>query len=161
VLLSLCAAVAENGVIGRKGGLPWSLPDEMAHFVRTTRGKPVIMGRRTFESFDKALRQRLNVVLSRDSSYVAPNATVVPDLAAAIVLVGDVPEAVVIGGAQIYAQALPHAGRMYLTTVHGRPEGDTFFPAFDASQWQRTVLQEHPADARHEFAFTICQLDRK
>lgn len=160
-MLSLIAAVAENGVIGAKGALPWRLPDELAHFKRTTLGKPVLMGRRTFESLGRALSGRTNVVVSRARDFTAPGALVARDLDAALALVADAPEVVVIGGAALYAEALPRAQRIYLTRVHARPDGDVHFPELDPADWRESLVLEHPADARHAFAFSILQLDRK
>jgi dihydrofolate reductase len=159
-VLALIAAVAENGVIGAKGGLPWRLPDEMAHFKRTTLGKPVLMGRRTFASLGRALPGRTNVVLSRDPGFAAPDALVARDLDAALALVRGAPEVMVIGGAALYAEALPRADRIYLTRVRARPEGDVFFPKLEPGDWRETLLSEHPADARHGHAFAVFQLDR-
>ena len=159
-MLALIAAVAENGVIGAKGGLPWRLPDEMAHFKRTTLGKPVLMGRRTFVSLGRALPGRTNVVLSRDPGFAAPDAQVARDLDAALALVRAAPEVMVIGGAAVYAEALPRAERIYLTRVRARPEGDVFFPKLEPGEWRETTLTEHPADARHAHAYAIVRLDR-
>jgi len=159
-VLALIAAVAENGVIGAKGGLPWRLPDEMAHFKRTTLGKPVLMGRRTFVSLGRALPGRTNVVLSRDPGFAAPDAQVARDLDAALALVRAAPEVMVIGGAAVYAEALPRAERIYLTRVRARPEGDVFFPKLEPGEWRETTLTEHPADARHAHAYAIVRLDR-
>jgi dihydrofolate reductase len=158
--LSLIAAVAENGVIGVKGGLPWRLPDELAHFKRTTLGKPVLMGRRTFESLPRALPGRTNVVLSRASHFRAPGALVARDLDTALALVADAPEVVVIGGAALYAEALPRARRIYLTRVRARPEGDVFFPPLAQGDWRESLVIEHPADERHAHAFAVYQLER-
>jgi len=160
-VLSLIAAVAENGVIGAKGGLPWRLPDELAHFKRTTLGKPVVMGRRTFVSLGRALPGRTNVVLSRARDFAAAGAEVARDLDAALALLAGAPEVVVIGGAAVYAESLPRAERIYLTRVHGRPEGDVFFPELDPKDWRESLLLEHPADARHAFAFSIYALERR
>jgi len=159
-VLSLIAAVAENGVIGAKGALPWRLPDELAHFKRTTLGKPVVMGRRTFESLRRALSGRTNVVLSRKSDFAAPGALVARDLDTALALVADAPEVVVIGGAALYAEALPRAQRIYLTRVRARPTGDVFFPALAPTEWRESLVFEHPADERHAHAFAVYQLER-
>ena len=160
-MLALIAAVAENGVIGAKGGLPWRLPDELAHFKRTTLGKPVVMGRRTFASLGRALPGRTNLVLSRDPDFAAPGARVARDLDAALALAGDAPEIVVIGGAAVFADALPRAQRIYLTRVRARPEGEVFFPALEPSDWRETLLFEHPADPRHAHAFAAFLLERR
>jgi dihydrofolate reductase len=160
-VLALIAAVAENGVIGAKGALPWRLPDELAHFKRATLGKPVLMGRRTFASLARALPGRTNVVLSRAPGYAAEGALVARDLERALELVASAPEVVVIGGAALYAEALPRAQRIYLTRVHARPEGDVRFPELDPADWHESLVLEHPADARHAHAFSIFELERK
>lgn len=159
-MLALIAAVAENGVIGAKGGLPWHLPDELAHFKETTLGKPVLMGRRTFVSLGRALPGRTNVVLSRDPSFAAPGAQVARDLDTALALARSAPEVMVIGGAALYAEALPRAQRIYLTRVRARPEGDVFFPKLEPGEWRETLLAEHAADARHTHAYAVFRLDR-
>jgi len=161
-MLSLIAAVAENGVIGNKGALPWRLPDEMAHFRRTTLGKPVVMGRRTFESLRRPLPRRLNVVVTRNPDFAAPpNVKLARSLDQALVLAAEAPEVVVIGGAAVYAEALPATRRIYLTRVYTRPAGDVYFPALKASEWHESLVLEHPADMNHLYAFSIFQLDRK
>lgn len=160
-MLALIAAVAENGVIGANGALPWRLPDELAHFKRATLGKPVLMGRRTFASLARALPGRTNVVLSRAPGFAAEGALVARDLERALELVAGAPEVVVIGGAALYAEALPRAQRIYLTRVHARPEGDVRFPELDPADWRESLVLEHPADARHAHAFSIFELERR
>jgi len=159
-VLSLVAAVAENRVIGRGGGLPWRLPDELAHFKRTTLGKPVLMGRHTFVSLGRPLPGRRNVVLSRRPGFAAAGAEIAPDLAAALALVASAPEAMVIGGAALYREALPRAGRIYLTRVYASPAGDVCFPQLDLAEWRETLVAEHAADDRHAHAFSIWLLER-
>ena len=159
-MLSLIAAVAEYGVIGRGGALPWRLPDELSHFKRTTLGKPVLMGRRTFVSLGRPLAGRRNVVLSRSPGFVPTGAELAPDLDAALALVAGAPEVVVIGGAALYREALPRAARIYLTRVHAAPAGDVSFPELDLTGWRETLVAEHPADARHAHAFSIWLLER-
>jgi dihydrofolate reductase len=133
--LSIIAAVADNGVIGIDNRLPWRLPADLAHFKRLTLGKPILMGRRTWESLPGLLPHRTHVVISRNPDYRAEGAVVVHSLEQAIEQFGDVDELMLIGGAQLYAQALPLAARLYLTEVHAEPEGDAFFPAFDRAEW--------------------------
>jgi dihydrofolate reductase len=161
-LLSLVAAVAENRVIGRDGRLPWRLPDELAHFKRVTLGKPVLMGRHTFVSIGKPLPGRLNVVLSRAPDFAPAGVVVARDLDAALARaeVAGAPEVMMIGGAVLYAEALPRADRIYLTRVRASPPGDAYFPALDPAEWRETLLEEHPADARHAHAYAIYRLDR-
>jgi dihydrofolate reductase len=160
-VLSLIVAVADNGVIGTRGALPWRLPDELAHFKRTTLGKPVLMGRRTYESLGRPLPGRANVVLSRDPKFTTHGALVARDLDEAIGMHAAAPEQFVIGGASLYAEALPRAERIYLTRVHARPSGDVFFPELASGEWGESLVSEHPADARHAYAFSIYLLVRR
>ena len=159
-MLSLIVAVAENGVIGARGALPWRLPDELAHFKRTTLGKPVLMGRRTYVSLGRPLPGRANVVLSRDPTFTTHGAMVARDLDEAIGMHAAAPEQFVIGGATLYAEALPRAERIYLTRVHARPVGDVSFPALASGEWGESLISEHPADARHTHAFSVYLLVR-
>jgi dihydrofolate reductase len=155
--LALIAAVARGGVIGRKGGLPWRLPDELKHFKAKTLGHCLILGRKTWESLPGALPGRSVIVVTSRADYVAEGALVAGGLDAALALAeqrGD-DEPLVGGGAALYAQALPRATRLWLTRVHADVEGDVFFPEWDASQWRRVDAREHPADERHAYAFTI------
>ena len=149
--LNLVVARAANGVIGRDGGLPWRIPEDLRHFKRLTVGKPVVMGRRTFESIGKPLPGRHNIVLTRNAGWTAEGVTVVPNLAEAVAAAGLDPRAradeiMVIGGAQIYAEALPSATRVYLTEVHAEPAGDTVLPGFDPLLWTELERTDHPAE---------------
>ena len=159
-MLSMIVAVAENGVIGVGGALPWRLPDELAHFKRTTLGKPVLMGRRTYVSLGRPLPGRANVVLSRDPTFSPHGAMVARDLDEAIGMHAAAPEQFVIGGATLYAEVLPRADRIYLTRVHARPAGDVAFPALESGEWGESLISEHPADARHLHAFSVYLLVR-
>ena len=155
----LVVAVADNGVIGRDGAMPWHLPADLKHFKRLTTGKPVIMGRKTFESIGKPLPGRHNIVLTRDSGWTADGVTVVPNLAEAIAAAGLDPRArageiMIVGGAQIYAEAMPIASRIERTRIHISPDGDTRFPALDPDQWRETARVENPAEGEapaHDF----------
>lgn len=160
--LSLIWAMTRNRVIGRDNALPWRLPDEMRHFMRTTLGHTVIMGRKQFEAMGKPLPKRTNVVLSHNPSFVANGAIVVHTLDEAIAVARDAgdDEAMVIGGAEIYALALPRADRLYFTLIDTDMVGDARFPEFDESRWREVSRQTHDADARHAFAYTIRVLDR-
>lgn len=160
MIVSLIAAVGKNRVIGRAGALPWHLPADLHHFKALTMGKPIIMGRRTHESIGKALPGRHNIVISRNPDYRADGASVVASLAAALALAESdgAAEAMVIGGAEIYTQALAQADRIYLTEVADAPEGDVFFPEIDAGQWRETVREAAPAEAdRPAFDFVTLQ----
>jgi dihydrofolate reductase len=160
-VLALIAAVARNGVIGRAGGLPWRLPDEMAHFKRTTLGHPVIMGRRTWESLAGPLPGRRNLVVTRTRGYCAEGAEVFGALDDALAACASGPDPFVIGGAELYAEALPRADRIHLTRVHAEVPGDVHFPAFDESEFRQLSRVDHPADERHAYAFSIVTLERR
>jgi dihydrofolate reductase len=157
--LVLVLARARNGVIGNRGTLPWHLPDDLKRFKRMTVGKPVIMGRKTFESIGKPLPGRQNIVLTRDPDWRAEGVTVVSNLAEAVAAAGLDPRAradglMVIGGAQIYAEALPSATRIELTEVDADPEGDTVMPPFDPARWREVAREAHPpVDGQPGFAF--------
>ena len=137
-------ARADNGVIGRDGGLPWRLPADLKRFKALTMGKPMVMGRRTFESFPAPLPGRRHIVLTRDPAWSAEGAERVGSVAGALVLAGDVPEVAVIGGAEVFALFLPLADRVELTEVHASPEGDTAMPPFEG--WREAARDRHPAE---------------
>jgi dihydrofolate reductase len=165
VKISLIAAVAENGVMGADGDLPWRLPDDMKRFVTLTTGHCVVMGRKTFDSMKRRpLPRRTNIVLSRSTAPAGDEAPVhtVQDLAAALEIArkqGD-DEAFVIGGEAIYALALPLASRIYLTRVHAEVAGDVHFPNFDRSEWRLSRSEYHTADERHAHAFSYEDWER-
>jgi dihydrofolate reductase len=158
--LTLIAAVASNGVIGRGGTLPWHLPDDLRHFKALTLGKPVLMGRHTFESIGKALPGRRNLVLTRSARAPIAGIELVRSLDAARELVDDVPELCVIGGAELYAQSLPEATRMHLTLIHADVAGDVYFPMPDLALWREVERLSHPADERHAYALSFVTLER-
>jgi dihydrofolate reductase len=160
-LVSLLVAATENGVIGRDNGMPWHLPDDLKHFKALTLGKPVLMGRRTFDSIGRPLPGRTTLVLTRAVGWAVPGATAVPDLDAALRAATAAAELVVAGGAQVYALALPQASRIYLTRIHALIEGDTRLPDLDLSSWHETSRELHPADARHAFAMSFITLERR
>lgn len=157
--LTLVVAYSDNRVIGRDNALPWKLPGDLAHFKRTTLGSPIIMGRKTWESLGRPLPGRTNVVVSRNTEYAAPGAVVVPTLQAAVQACGDVADAYVIGGAQIYEQALPLAQRLIATEVHAVVEGDAFFPALPAEQWQE--ISREPQSAENGYAYDFVVYERR
>lgn len=158
--LALVAAVADNGVIGRGNRLPWHLPADLAHFKRLTMDKPILMGRRTWESLPGLLPRRRHLVLTRDLAYSAEGCTLVHSLDEGIAAAGPVPELLIIGGAALYAEALPRMGRLYLTRVHAAVEGDIQFPAWNLADWIEIERVEHPADGRNCFPMTFLTLDR-
>ena len=161
--VTLVAAVSENGVIGRGGGLPWHLPDDLRWFKRLTTGHTLIMGRRTFASLDQPLPDRRVIVLTRDPAFRGGGAAVAArSLDEALALVpGTEREVFVVGGAAVYRAALPRADRLFLTRVHARVEGNVFFPDVDWSAWTLVEETVHPVDDRHAHAFTIQRYERR
>jgi dihydrofolate reductase len=143
--LSIIAAVAENGVIGRDGDMPWKLSTDLKRFKAITTGKPVVMGRKTFVSIGRPLPSRLNIVVTRDGGFAPDGVTVVPDLDAALAAAKDAAEVMVIGGGEIYRAFLDRADRLYITHVAATPEGDTRFPDIDPETWEAISSEDVPA----------------
>lgn len=158
--LSLIAAVAQNRVIGVRNTLPWHLPADLKHFRRLTTGHPIIMGRRNYESIGRPLPDRDNIVVSRRNDYQAPGCRVVHSLEDALIAVNGADEIFVIGGAELYAQTLPNANRLYLTLVHANVDGDTYFPEYDTNNWRELSRERHEADERHAYSYSFVTLDR-
>lgn len=156
-------AVAENGIIGREGELPWGrLPADLQHFKRLTLGHPVVMGRRTFDSLGRALPKRPNIVVTRQADWSAPGCETAPSLPAALDRARELDEEVcVIGGGEIYREALPFADVIHLTEVHHTFEGDASFPALDPAEWQEETRERREADAEHAYAFSFVTLRRR
>jgi dihydrofolate reductase len=159
--VTLIVATDEAGGIGLGGGLPWRLPDDLRRFKSLTLGKPVVMGRRTWDSIGRPLPGRLNIVVSRDPQRTIEGATVVGTLEAAMAAAGDAPEVCVIGGAEIYRLALPLAGTIHRTEVHANVGADTHFPALDPREWEEVGREEHAADERHAHAMSYVTLRRR
>lgn len=158
--LSLIVAFDDNRLIGAQGQLPWRLPNDLKHFKALTLGKTVLMGRKTWDSLGKPLPQRDNWVLTRDPDFTAEGGRVFRDLHQALAAHSQ-GELMVIGGAEIYRQALPLAQRLHLTRVHATVQGgDTWFPEYEGSAWRETSREEHAADERHAYAYTFLTLDR-
>ncbi|MCF3096183.1 type 3 dihydrofolate reductase [Aeromonas australiensis] len=159
--ISMIAAMAHDRVIGKDNQMPWHLPADLAHFKRVTLGKPVLMGRKTFESIGRPLPGRRNLVISRNPDYQAEGIEVVGSVEAALALLAgsSVEELMVIGGGHLYAEMLPSADCLYLTRIDLAVEGDTRFPAFDDGQWQRADCESHPADEKnpHPYSFETWQ----
>jgi dihydrofolate reductase len=149
--ISLIVARARNGVIGRDGALPWKIPGELAHFKRVTLGHPIVMGRKTWESLGRPLPGRRNIVVTRNAGYAAPGAEVVTSLAAALALCQGVAEVFVIGGAELYAQALPLATRAVVTEIDADFDGDARFPALDPRHWHETARTPGATEPPHAF----------
>ena len=160
MLISLIAAVAQNGVIGREGGLPWRLPEDLKFFKATTLGKPIIMGRKTFDSIGKPLPGRRNIVLTRDPHWRAPGIDVAHDLDGALRIARDsgADEAMIIGGADIYEMALPIARRIYLTRILREFDGDAQFPFIDPLEWTETArIEKAAADVPFDYCFVTLE----
>jgi dihydrofolate reductase len=153
--LYLIAAVAKNGVIGAHGKLPWHLPEDLTHFKKLTLGHPILMGRRTWESLGKPLPGRENIVISRKPGFGAPGASVASSLEAAIALCAGEPVAFVIGGAELYAAALPLADGLVLTEIDRDYEGDTRFPEWDRKSWRATQKETHTSADGMRFNFVL------
>jgi dihydrofolate reductase len=161
--ISLIAAIARNNVIGVDGKLPWHLPEDFKWFKATTLDKPIIMGRKTFDSIGrKPLPKRFHIIISREKQENSEQVAWATSLQEAIDIARaqNAEEAMIIGGAQIYAESLALAERIYLTEVDMAPTGDAFFPEFDKSKWQRTIIASHAANGDKP-AFDIVQYDRK
>lgn len=159
MLLSLIVAYAQNHVIGRNNTLPWRLPSDLAHFKRTTLGHPVIMGRKTWESLGRPLPGRRNIVISRNQDFTADGAQCVSSLSQAIASVQEAEQAFVIGGAQIYQEALPFAQQVIATEVLANVEGDAFFAPLDPAQWTEISRTHHPEE--NGLRFDVVQYRRK
>lgn len=163
--LSLIAAVSDNGVIGIRNGLPWHLPDDLAHFRALTLGKSIIMGRKTFESIGRALPERRNIVITRGdgTALEGRGAIVVHSLDDALsdARGTGAEEALVIGGADIYAQTMRSAERLYMTHVHVQCDGDAYFPPIPALEWRETERADHAADAEHAHSFSFVTYERR
>jgi dihydrofolate reductase len=159
--LTIVVAVAENGVIGKDNALLWHLPDDLRYFKRVTLGKPVVMGRKTYQAIGKPLPGRRNLVITRQTNLTLPGCEVVGSLDEAIARCAEVEELMIIGGAEIYAQALPRTQVIHLTRVHASFAGDVTFPTLDSSQWSEQHVEHHPMDERHAYSFTVSTLHRR
>ena len=159
-LLSIIAAMSENGVIGRDNKLPWLLPADLAHFKSLTLGKPIIMGRRTWESLPGLLPGRTHVVVTADSTYAAPGCLVVNSTEQALAAAGAATEVMIVGGEALYRQFLPRAARMYLTLVHTIVPGDTYFPRYVAGEWREVDRRLHQPDQKNPYAYSFVTLER-
>lgn len=159
--VSLIWAMADNRVIGFNNKLPWRLPADLQYFKKTTLGKPIVMGRKTFESFgSRPLPGRKNIIVTRDADYKPDQQVrVVSSIEDAMIAAGDVDEVMIIGGQQIYAQTLEYADRLYMTKVHGNFQGDAFFPEFDLADWKESQCEDFSADDKnpHDYSFILLE----
>ena len=159
--ISIITAMAQNRVIGKENTLPWHLPADLQHFKQITMGKPMIMGRKTWESLPGLLPGRHHIVVTRNPDYDAPGASIAHSLQQAIELAGDVPEIMIVGGANLYAQALSIAQRLYLTEIDLDVAGDAWFPELDLDQWQEISREAHQADEKNPVNYTFITLEKK
>ena len=166
IRLAIIVAAAQNGIIGRNNALPWHLPEDLRYFKRRTLGKPIVMGRKTYESIGRPLPGRTNIVISRNAGFAADGIKVVRSLDEALRLADDiaqidgVDELVVIGGAEIYREALPRAERLYLTEVHAVIQGDAVLPDIDWAQWREVGRERHAAEAPNPYDYSFVVYER-
>jgi dihydrofolate reductase len=165
-VIALVVARAENGAIGRGGNLPWHLHSDMRYFRKITMGKPIIMGRRTFRSLPRVLDGRLNIVLTRDTSFVAPDAVMAGSLEEGLTAARasaertGADEIMIIGGEDVFREVLPQAQRIYLTEVHASPDADTWFPLLDKTVWREISREMHLAGPKDDHPFSFVVLER-
>jgi dihydrofolate reductase len=160
-ILSLIVATANNNVIGKENAMPWHLPADLAYFKQVTLGKPVIMGRKTYESIGRPLPGRRNIVITRDKYYQASGVDIVNSIEEALALVNDVDEVMVIGGGTIYQHCLPKADRLYVTHIHADITGDTHFPEYDIKHdWQKVSCERYAADDKNAYELSFCVYQR-
>ncbi|PHQ78473.1 MAG: type 3 dihydrofolate reductase [Coxiella sp. (in: Bacteria)] len=159
-MISLIVAMSKNRVIGNEGKIPWHLPNDFKHFKQVTLGKPIIMGRKTHESIGRPLPGRRNIVVTRQSDYLADGCDVFQSIDAALDAVASEPEIMIIGGSTLYEQTLERADRIYLTIVDTTLDGDAYFPELDPEHWQLLTAENHPSDATHQYDYTFQTLQR-
>ncbi len=159
--IALIVAIDRDGVIGRENVLPWRLPADLQNFRKRTLGKPIIMGRKTYQSIGKPLPGRRNIVLTHNRDFCAKGCRVAHSIGEALELAAGAEEVVVIGGAEIYAAFLSRTERLYLTEIQGRFQGDTHFPAIDRSQWREVERTERPADEKNPYVCHFLVLERR
>ncbi|EPE5850490.1 type 3 dihydrofolate reductase [Vibrio vulnificus] len=160
MIISMIAAMAKQRIIGKDNQMPWHLPADFAWFKRCTMGKPVVMGRKTYDSIGRPLPGRLNIVISRDESLVIEGVTMASSIAHALVLAGDVDEVMIIGGGSIYAECLPKADKLYLTFIDATIDGDTQFPDW-GEQWYESYREHYSADEKNGYAMDFVILERE
>jgi len=160
MIISLIAAMGEGRAIGIENRLPWRLPADMKHFRAHTMGKPILMGRKTFDSIGKPLPGRTNIVVSQDPDFHPEGVTVARSIAEALLAGGEAEEIMVIGGASFYAQLLPRAQRLYITEIHHDFAGDAFFPAWNPGEWREIAREDHSADGENSYSYSFVTLVR-
>mgnify|MGYP002635809489 CR=1 FL=1 len=145
----------ENRLIGNNNALPWHLPADLAYFKKTTMNKPILMGRKTYESIGKPLPGRRNIIISRDSGYQAEGCDVTHSIQSALDLVKDQTEVMLIGGASLYEQTMELASCLYITEIHHQFEGDAWFPSINTENWRESWREDHPADDRNQYPYSF------
>ncbi|PHS71573.1 MAG: type 3 dihydrofolate reductase [Methylophaga sp.] len=158
--LAIIVATDQQGLIGKDNDLPWKLSADLQYFKRVTMGKPLIMGRNTHESIGRALPGRHNIIVTKNADYLAEGCTVVNSIKQALQLCRDVDEVMVMGGASLYKQLLPEADKLYLTLVHAKLEGDTWFPDWDLSAWNEIGREDHSADEKNDHPYSFIEYER-
>ncbi|OGY58166.1 MAG: dihydrofolate reductase [Candidatus Colwellbacteria bacterium RIFCSPHIGHO2_02_FULL_43_15] len=161
MIISIITALDNNNLIGKKNGLPWYLPADLKHFKEKTLGKPVVMGKTTYESIGKLLPERTNIILSRDANFKVSGARVVKSVEEALEVAKGFPEVMIIGGASIYKQFLPLAQKLYLTRVYNDFEGDIYFPEFNLDEWQETERLDYKAHDKNLYDYSFLTFSRK
>ena len=162
-MISMIAAVAENRVIGNKNTIPWHMPADFKYFKETTLGKTVVMGLNTFNSIGgKPLPGRKHIILTNDLNFVAPeNCVTAHSIDEVVAMVKDIPEAMICGGASVYKQFLPLARKLYITEVHAKPEGDTFFPEINPAEWKEIKRTDFKSDEKNKYDYSFIIFERK
>jgi len=162
MIISIIVAMGKNRVIGNKGKLPWHMPADMKYYRDKTKGKPIIMGRKTFESMgSKPLPDRTNIIITHDQDYKAEGAIVAHSADEALKAAGNTEEVMIIGGSHIYKEFLPKANRIYLTIIEGEFKGDAFFPEYDITEWKEISYEEHERDKDNPYDYRFVVLERK
>jgi dihydrofolate reductase len=161
MIIALIVAMADGRVIGKNNALPWHLPADLKHFKQCTLGKPVVMGRKTFESIGKPLPGRTNIIITRDAQYQAEGCRVVHSLGEALSAAQDAGEVMIIGGSQLFEHVLPIAKRIYLTEIHAKFAGDIYFPELMQGEWREVSRQAHVTDERNHYPYSFIVLERQ
>ena len=160
MIISIIVAMADNRVIGINNQLPWHLPGDMKWFRQNTLSKPIIMGRKTYESIGKPLPGRSNIIITREQDYHVEGGIIVHSIEQAMQAAGEAEEVMIIGGSSFYEQMLPQADQLYLTLVHANVEGDAWFPELDLNQWTEMEREDHDADDRNPYPYSFVHLKR-
>lgn len=159
--IAAIVAISENAVMGKNNQLPWHLPADLQHFKKITMGKPILMGRKTFDSIGRVLPGRCNVIVTRDEAFQAPGCVVATSIDTALASVSYCDEIFVIGGAALFQQMLPMVDRLYLTIIHHEFDGDTFFPEINLAEWQETEREDHLPDEVNRYSYSFITLEKK